>query len=133
MKSNNVNKIILVGNLGQDPELRYTAKGNAVLSLSVATTRAMKDADGNTRKETHWHRATVWGKYAEKCSTFLQKGTRVFLDGELLMKSWTDKDGIQRKSAEIMVDELRGLAGMRPRASVSGMDHSPMAEPALLQ
>ncbi len=99
MSNGNVNKIILVGNLGKDPELRFTAKGNPVLSLSLATTRQFKTAEGESKKETSWHKATVWGKQAEACAKYLTKGSRVYVEGELLMQSWTDKDGLTRKSA----------------------------------
>lgn len=113
MSNGNVNKIILVGDLGHDPELRYTPKGNAVLTLSLATSRNFKNAAGEDRKETHWHKATVWGKRAESCARYLVKGSRVFIEGELHMKSWTDKDGNPRKSAEIFVDDLRFMGGTR--------------------
>jgi single-strand DNA-binding protein len=111
MSKGNVNKIILVGQIGHDPELRYTAKGNAVMSLSVATNREVKNADGSLRKETSWHKATVWGKRAEACAKYLSKGSRVYLEGVLQMKNWTDKDGNARKSAEVMVDEIKFLGG----------------------
>jgi len=111
MSKGNVNKVILVGHVGQDPELRHTAKGSAVLSLSVATNRDIKTADGLTKEETHWHRATVWGKRAESCAKYLSKGSRVYVEGILQMKSWTDKDGQNRKSTEILVDEIKFLGG----------------------
>jgi single stranded DNA-binding protein len=111
MSKSNVNKIILVGNLGQDPELRHTAKGNAVMNLSVATSREVKNPEGDVRTETSWHRATVWGKRAETCAKYLTKGSRVYLEGELQMKNWTDKDGNLRKSAEIEVDSIKFLGG----------------------
>lgn len=109
----NVNKILLLGNVGNEPELRYTAKGNAVLSLSIATHRFAKAADGTKSEETHWHKASVWGKRAETCSKYLAKGSRVFIQGELQMKNWTDKDGKVHKSAEIYVDDVRFLDGTR--------------------
>lgn len=111
--SQNVNKIILVGHLGQNPELRYTAKGNAVMSFSLATNRDVKLPDGSKKAETHWHRATLWGKRAEACAKYLVKGARVYLEGELHMKNWTDKEGQSKKSAEILVDEIRFLGGTR--------------------
>ena len=113
----NVNKIILLGNLGHDPELRYTAKGNPVVTLSIATNRDFKNQDGEKKTETHWHRATVWGKRAETCAKYLVKGSRIFLEGELHMKSWTDKDGIARKSTEILVDDVRFLGGSKKNES----------------
>ena len=111
--SQNVNKVILVGHLGQDPELRYTAKGNAVISFSIATNRDFKLADGSKKEETHWHRCTLWGKRAEAVAKYLVKGARIYLEGELHMKNWVDKEGQSRKSAEILVDEIRFLGGTR--------------------
>jgi single-strand DNA-binding protein len=113
MSKGNVNKVILVGHIGADPELRFTAKGNPVATLSLATNRDFKNAEGATVSETHWHRATVWGKRAEFCAKYLVKGSRVFLEGELQMKSWTDKEGITRKSAEILVDNVQFMGGTR--------------------
>lgn len=109
--SANVNKIILVGNLGQDPELRYTAKGNAVISLSLATSRNFKLANGDRKEETCWHRATVWGKRAEVCAKYLKKGNSVFISGVLQDKSWTDKDGNSRKAMEVLVEDIKFLGG----------------------
>ncbi len=114
MANANVNKVILVGNLGHNPELRYTSKGNAVLSFSLATTRDFKLANGDKKEETYWHRATVWGKRAEVCNTHLQKGSRVFIEGILQSKSWTDKEGHSHKSSEILVEDIKFLGG-KPR------------------
>lgn len=122
MSKGNVNKIILLGNLGHEPELRYTAKGNAVLTLSLATHREFKNAEGEQTKETHWHKATLWGKRAETCAKYLVKGSRVYVEGELQMKSWTDKDGKARKSAEIFVDDLKFMGGTRRENSGSPAD-----------
>lgn len=122
----NVNKIILVGHLGQTPELRHTQKGTPVLSLSLATNRDVKNAQGEKESEATWHRATVWGKQAEVCANYLTKGSRVYLEGELLMKTWTDKDGHERKTAEINVNEIRFLGG----GQRSGM-RSAVEEPAV--
>ena len=101
--------------IAADPEqaYRYTAKGNPVLTLSLATNHDIKTAEGERKSETYWHKATVWGKRAETCAKYLVKGSRVYVEGELQMKSWTDKDGITRKSAEIFVDDLRFMDGTR--------------------
>jgi single-strand DNA-binding protein len=131
MSKGNVNKIILLGNIGHDPELRYTAKGNPVLTLSVATNRDYKSAEGEQRHETHWHKATVWGKRAETCAKYLVKGSRIYLEGELQMKNWTDKDGNPRKTAEILVDDLRFLGGTRRELTGSPAEH--LEVPALAQ
>lgn len=109
-----VNKIMIVGNIGNDPELRFTPKGNAVLKLSLANNREVKRADGETAEETHWYDATVWGDNAVNAVRFLRKGSRVFLDGELHMRSWTTKEGTKRKSAEIYVDQWQILGPITP-------------------
>jgi single-strand DNA-binding protein len=111
MSKGNVNKLILVGYLGHDPELRHTPNGNPVLNLSVATSRELKNAEGEVRTETVWHRATVWGKTAENCARFLTKGSRVYLEGVLQIKSWTDRNGQPRKSTEIEVENIQFLGG----------------------
>jgi len=124
MSKGNVNKIILIGNLGHEPELRRTAKGNSVMSLSLATHRRMRTASGEKAEETNWHKATVWGKQAETCAKYLTKGSRVYLEGELRSTSWTDGSGNQRKSSEITVNEIHFLGG----ASTSGKAIQPEEE-----
>lgn len=106
-----VNKIILVGNLGSDPELRHTQKGNAVLNLSLATSRGVRGSAGDWKEETSWHRVTVWGKRAEICAKYLKKGNRVYVEGILKPATWVDKEGITHKSAEITVEEIKFLGG----------------------
>lgn len=127
MSKSNVNKIILVGHLGQNPDLRYTAKGNPVITLSLATNKEFKTADGLKKSETYWHRATLWGKKAETCAKYLTKGSRVYLEGELQMKSWTDKEGSVKKSAEILVDEIKFLGGTH-RSEIPASSEPAIAE-----
>ena len=123
MSMRNVNKVILVGNLGHEPELRYTAKGNPVTSFSLATSRGMKNTEGGMQEKTYWHRATVWGKKAEACAKYLTKGSSVYLEGELQFRDWTDKEGVQRKSAEVLVDDVRFLGGpRRGQLALPGME-----------
>jgi single-strand DNA-binding protein len=105
MSLQSVNRILLMGNLGHEPELRKTPKGNTVMTINVATNREVKNSGGESRTETHWHRATLWGRNAENAALVLRKGSRVFIEGELHMKSYADKEGVQRKSAEIYVDK----------------------------
>jgi len=118
----NTNKILISGNLGHEPELRKTPKGNYVLSLSFATNRRIKRMSGEMETETHWHRATIWGRNAEEAAKVMRKGSRVHLEGELHMKSWVDKDGTLRRSAEIYVDSWRHLGysqALQPVADTS--------------
>jgi single-strand DNA-binding protein len=105
----NVNKVILVGNLGGDPELRFTAKGTAVTNISLATSRFIQNAEGDRRQDTHWHRAVLWGKRAETCAKYLKKGSRVYLEGLLQPRQWVDKEGNSHRSSEILVEEIKFL------------------------
>ncbi len=120
MSRSNVNRIILVGNLGRDPEKRVTPKGNSVVTLSIATNRRRKTPDGNEVEETSWHKATVWGRTADACAQYLIKGSKVYLEGELKMKDWKDKEGNSRRSHEVMVDSIQFLGGTKmPEKNVS--------------
>lgn len=118
MANRNVNKVILIGHLGQQPELRQTQKGIPFTSFSLATNRNFKTAQGEEKEETDWHKATVWGKLGENCVKYLTKGSRVYIEGELRMESWKDKDGIMRKSPEIVVEEIKFLDRRRPQTMV---------------
>lgn len=132
MSRRNVNKIIVVGNLGHDPELRYTAKGNPVTSFSLATGRGAKIAEESNEEATYWHRANVWGKRAETCAKYLKKGASVYVEGDLMMKNWVDKEGKARQTSEIMVQDIRFLTmGGRSAVPAVAMEDSPA--PALAQ
>ena len=91
-----VNKVILVGNLGRDPELRTTPNGQAVAKFSSATNRRWKDRDGNSQERVEWHRIVVWGKVGENCAQYLQKGRSVYVEGRLQTRSWDDQSGQKR-------------------------------------
>lgn len=107
-----INKVILIGNLGRDPELRYTQSGSAVANLSVATTRAYTNSRTNERvEETEWHRVVVWGKQAEHCNQYLAKGRQVYVEGRLQTRNYEDKDGIKRYSTEVVADTVQFLGG----------------------
>ena len=124
MKSNknNVNKVIIIGNLGQDPELRQTPSGYTFTKLSLATNYSKKKADGQFEDLTEWHKAVVWGKRAESCVQYLKKGNRVYIEGELHTQSWKDKEGNKHKTTEIFVDEIKFLGGRREEAAVAIAD-----------
>lgn len=109
-----INKVILVGNLGSDPELRYTQSGTAVATLSVATSRYWKDRDGNTQNETEWHRVIVWAQQAEFCNNFLSKGMKVYAEGRLQTRKWQDQNGNDRWTTEIIANTIQNLT---PRQS----------------
>jgi len=104
-----VNKVILVGNLGKDPELRYTASGTAVANFSLATTERYKDRDGNSQEKTEWHNIVVWRQLAEICGKYLTKGKQVYLEGKIQTRSYDDRDGNKRYITEIVVDQMQML------------------------
>ena len=101
-----VNKAIIIGNLGADPELRHTAGGSAVCNLRVATTETWKDRDGNKQEKTEWHRIVVWGNQAEACGKYLSKGRQVYVEGSLDTREWQDKDGNRRTTTEIKARQV---------------------------
>ncbi|MGD0835753.1 MAG: single-stranded DNA-binding protein [Polyangia bacterium] len=106
-----VNKVILVGNLGADPELKYTPSNRPVCNLSVATNEVWKDKTGQKQEKTEWHRVNVWGEQAEHCSKYLAKGRSVYVEGRLQTRSWDDKDGKKRYSTEVVAERVVFLQG----------------------
>src|SRR5512135_3101713 len=137
-----VNKVILVGNLGRDAELRYTPGGAAVATLNMATTEVWNDKSGQKQEKTEWHRVILWGKTAESLSEYLTKGKQIYVEGRLQTRQWDDKDGNKRYTTEIRGDRIvllsgggggRG-AGVAQRTSATpqgaGGEHlEPMGEP----
>ena len=97
-----VNKVILVGNLGDEPVIRYSGDGKAIANLRVATSESWTDQEGNKQERTEWHRVSVFGKLAEICQKYLHKGSKVFLEGKLQTRSW-DKDGVQQYTTEVVL------------------------------
>ena len=105
------NKIILVGNLGRDPELRYTPNGNAVCNISIATNEKKRDKAGDLQDITTWFRVTLWGKQAENASKYLTKGNPVYIEGRLRVEEWTDKDNNNRYTLEVTATDMQFLSG----------------------
>ncbi len=105
-----VNKVILLGNLGNDPESRYTQGGMAIVTLSIATTSARKDREGNTQEKTEWHRVKAFGKLGEICAEYLRKGRQVYIEGRLEYGSY-EKDGVKHYTTDIIADEMQMLGG----------------------
>ena len=103
-----INKVILVGNLGADPEMRYTAGGTAVCRLKVATSRRYTDKQGNRQEETAWHRVDAWGKLAEICGQYLSKGRQVYIEGRLKYGSY-EKDGVKHYTTDIVAENMQML------------------------
>ena len=106
MASKSVNKVILIGNLTRDPELKYTPSGTAVCTFGVATNRAWTTAEGETKEDVQFHRVVSWQKLAELCSQILSKGRKVYLEGRITYRSYTGKDGVQRQITEIVLDDF---------------------------
>jgi len=106
-----VNKVILVGRLGRDPETRFTGGGQAVANFSVATDETYKDRNGERQKRTEWHKIVVWGKQAEIAQQYLKKGALVYIEGRIQSREWQDKEGQKRTSFEIVANNFRMLGG----------------------
>ena len=106
-----VNKVILVGNLGRDAELRYTPGGAAVATLNLATTEVFKDREGQKKEDTQWHRVILWGKTAETLQDYLTKGKQIYVEGKLQTRKWKDKDGNDKYTTEVRGDRVVLLSG----------------------
>ncbi|MGH9254709.1 MAG: single-stranded DNA-binding protein [Vicinamibacterales bacterium] len=119
-----VNRVILVGNLGRDAELRYTPGGAAVATLSLATTEVWNDKQGQRQEKTEWHRVVLWGKQAETLQEYLVKGKQVYVEGRLQTRQWDDKEGNKRYTTEIKADRVTLLGG-GGGTRTGGMDRGP--------
>ncbi len=114
-----VNKVILIGNLGKDPEIRHTASGAPVANFSIATNEAWNNKDGQREERTEWHRVVAFGKLADICGQYLKKGKQVYIEGRLQTRSWEDRDGNKRYTTEIVASTMKmlGRAGEEPTES----------------
>ena len=120
MQKNSLNKVILIGNLGQDPEARFTPQGTAVTNLSIATNESWKDQSGETQDRTEWHRVVMYGRMAETAAEYMKKGQMVYVEGRLNTREWEDQNQIKRKTTEIRCDNFTMLG----RRSDSPADQS---------
>ncbi len=109
MQKNSVNKVILVGYVGQDPEARFTQSGTAITNLSIATNESWKNQNGEYQDRTEWHRIVIYGKMAETASQYLKRGQQVYVEGRLATNEWTDKNDIKRKTTEVRCDAFTML------------------------
>ncbi len=129
-----VNKVILIGNLGKDPEVRYSQAGAAIASFNVATTETWKKQDGTKEELTEWHRIVAFGRLGEICGEYLSKGSKVFIEGRLQTRKWEDKDGNTKYTTEIVAREMKMLS---PRGSSGDSSQSqqyndqPFPEPVM--
>lgn len=115
-----VNKVILLGNLGRDPETRYTTGGDAVTNLSIATSEQWKDKSGEKQERTEWHRVVLFGRQAEVAGEYLKKGRSVYIEGRLQTRKYTDKDGVEKYSTEIVADRMQLIGGGRDAGGSGG-------------
>ena len=125
MAKGTVNKVILIGRLGQDPELKYTQSGTAVANISIATNEVWKGKDGATQDRTEWHRLVLWGKLAEIAEKYLKKGQQAYFEGKLQTRSWEDKDSVKRYTTEIVVNNMQ-LLGTKSDNGGSGKGSPPL-------
>ncbi len=115
-----VNKVILIGNLGRDPELRYTQSGQAVANFTIATSERFANREGAQQERTEWHRIVTWGKTAENCAQYLAKGRSVYIEGRLQTREWEDKEGQKRYTTEISAQRVQFLGGPRSGGGSGG-------------
>lgn len=126
-----VNKVIIVGNLGRDPETRYMPNGEAVTNVAIATTESWKDKNSGEKKElTEWHRVTFYRKLAEIAGQYLKKGSQVYVEGRLQTRKWTDKDGVERYTTEIIADTMQMLGSRQGMGGSAPMDDEYGSAPA---
>ena len=117
-----VNKAIIVGRLGNNPELRFTSNGTPVASLSIATSETWTNKDGKKEEKTEWHRIIVWGKLGENCNNYLSKGREVYVEGKIKTRKWQDKQGVDRYTTEIIASQVVFLGNGQ---SSNGNNHGP--------
>jgi single-strand DNA-binding protein len=126
-----VNKVIVLGNLGRDPEVKYAASGAAICNVTIATTRQWKDKQsGDRQEETEWHRVVFYDRLAEIAGEYLKKGRPVYVEGRLKTRKWTDKEGVERYTTEIVATEMQLLGSGRDGAGAGGGEEAPAARPA---
>ena len=114
--SRGLNKVMIIGNLGKEPELRYTPSGRPVTTFSVAVSRSWKSSNGEHRSETEWFKVVAWGKLAEICKEYLHKGQQVYIEGRLQTRQWEDKEGLQRTTVELIANEMTMLGERREKS-----------------
>ena len=118
--SASVNKVILIGNLGADPELKTLPSGQAVCEMRLATNETFTDKQGEKQEKTEWHRIVTWGKTAENCNRYLKKGRTIYVEGRIQTRTWDDKDGVKKYMTEIVAQSVQFLGGKDGEASDAG-------------
>jgi single-strand DNA-binding protein len=120
-----INKVILIGRLGTKPELKYSQSGDGVCNFEMATSESWKDKEGNKQEKTEWHKIVVWGKLAEICTEYLDKGSLIYIEGKLQTRSWEDKEGAKHYITEIIGKEMKMLDGKKETKTPSPIDDCP--------
>ena len=123
-----LNKVFLIGRLGQDPELKFTGSGTPVTNISLATGRKWKNDSGEAQTDTEWHRIVIWGKQAENVAEYLHKGSLVHVEGRLQTRDWADKDGVTKKTTEIVAQNVTFLESKGQEASGNGESTPPQSD-----
>lgn len=123
-----VNKVILVGNLGKDPDVRYMPSGDAITNITMATTDSWKDKNGEKQEKTEWHRVAFFGKLAEIAGEYLKKGSQVYVEGRLQTRKWQDKEGQDRYTTEIVADRMQMLGSRSGGGNYEVQDKAPAGE-----
>ena len=125
----NLNKVLLLGNVTRDPEVRYTSNGGAVANFNMATNESWTDKNGQKQERTEWHKVVVWGKLGELCGQYLSKGRQAYVEGRLQTREWNDKEGNKRYTTEIVAQNVQFLGGgQSERASAGASDFAPSTE-----
>ncbi len=126
-----LNRVLIIGNLGSNPEVRSVAGGQTVASFSVATNEVWNDKQGQKQERTEWHKVVVWGRQAEFCGQYLQKGSTVFVEGRIQTRSWDDKEGQKRYTTEIVANTVQAIGGRGGSSDGGGQGYqdSPVVEP----
>ena len=119
-----LNKVLLIGTLGKDPDVRYAQSGAALTSISVATNESWKDKDGNKQERTEWHRVKFFGRLAEIAGEYLKKGAQVYIEGALRTEKYTDKQGVEKYTTDIIASEMQMLGGKREESGERSDEHS---------
>lgn len=128
-----VNKVILVGNLGADPDIRYLPSGEAVANLRLATTDTWKDKDGNKQDQTEWHRVSFFGRQAEVCGQYLKKGSQIYVEGSIRTRKWQNKEGQDQYTTEIRGDRMQMLGGRQGMSDAPPRDSGAASRPSAPQ
>lgn len=131
MSARSLNRVMLLGRVGKDPEVRYTASGKAVATFTLATSQRWRDQDGNDQERTEWHRIVAWGRLGEICGEYLGKGKQVYIEGRIQSRDWEDQDGNKRTTFEIIANDLILLGG--PGSDQSGRSEGSGTKPPSAQ